>query len=65
MTTLDRRYKNGGKRSNAGRKSLGVTRKVSITLPEDLWREVELIAADPKYKSVSAVFRALTEHALR
>lgn len=54
----------GGKRANAGRKPIGETRKVSITLSKELWEEIEQIAADPGYKSVSAVFRKLTENAL-
>lgn len=30
-----------GKRERAGRPSLGVTKKVSLTLPEDVWEQIE------------------------
>ncbi|WP_257211000.1 ribbon-helix-helix domain-containing protein [Bacillus wiedmannii] len=33
--------KRGGKREGAGRKGFGVTKKVSITLPSEVWREIE------------------------
>lgn len=31
----------GGKRTGAGRPSLGVTKKLSLTLPENAWEELE------------------------
>ncbi|WP_257209120.1 ribbon-helix-helix domain-containing protein [Bacillus cereus] len=33
--------KRGGKREGAGRKGFGVTKKVSVTLPSEVWREIE------------------------
>ncbi|AJI08587.1 ribbon-helix-helix domain-containing protein [Bacillus cereus] len=33
--------KRGGKREGAGRKGFGITKKVSVTLPPELWREIE------------------------
>ncbi|MEK5251553.1 hypothetical protein MKX66_29065 [Bacillus sp. FSL R9-9530] len=33
----------GGKREGAGRKVIGVTRKVSLTLPTELWSEIEFL----------------------
>ncbi|PFZ05227.1 CopG family transcriptional regulator [Bacillus pseudomycoides] len=33
--------KHGGKREGAGRPSLGITKKVSITLPEEAWKRIE------------------------
>ncbi len=33
----------GGKREGAGRKAIGVTRKVSLTLPTELWSEIEFL----------------------
>jgi hypothetical protein len=40
-TCLDCRPKHGGYREGAGRPSLGVTKKVSITLPDNVWDEIE------------------------
>lgn len=31
----------GGKREGAGRPSLGTTKKVSITLPDEVWKEID------------------------
>jgi hypothetical protein len=39
-TCLDCRP-HGGKREGAGRKSLGTTKKVSITLPDEIWLQIE------------------------
>ncbi|MEK4418961.1 CopG family transcriptional regulator [Bacillus paranthracis] len=46
--------KHGGKREGAGRPSLGITKKVSITLPEEDWKRIE----DSK-KPFSQFFREL------
>lgn len=35
------RNKRGGKREGAGRKGFGVTKKVSVTLPSEVWGEIE------------------------
>ncbi|PEI44617.1 CopG family transcriptional regulator [Bacillus pseudomycoides] len=47
--------KHGGKREGAGRPSLGITKKVSITLSEEDWKRIE----DSK-KSFSQFFREVT-----
>lgn len=48
----------GGKREGAGRKAIGVTRKVSITLSEEIWASIdEQIAADPNIKNLAHYFR--------
>ncbi|MCR8860365.1 CopG family transcriptional regulator [Bacillus pseudomycoides] len=47
--------KHGGKREGAGRPSLGITKKVSITLSEEDWKRIK----DSK-KSFSQFFRELT-----
>jgi hypothetical protein len=31
----------GGKREGAGRPSIGITKKISITLPEEIWETLE------------------------
>lgn len=44
----------GGKRQGAGRKAIGLTRKVSLTLSEEEWAELEASG-----KTLSAFFRDL------
>jgi metal-responsive CopG/Arc/MetJ family transcriptional regulator len=39
--------------------SLGVTKKVSVTLPQDLWEKIEGEIKDQDLKSMSAFFRKL------
>lgn len=34
-------FSRGGLREGAGRKSIGTTRKVSLTLPDDIWERLE------------------------
>lgn len=46
----------GGKRDGAGRPSLGVTKKVSITLPEEIWEQLEQSKGD---QSMSAFLREI------
>jgi len=53
---LDCRPKQGGYREGAGRPSLGVTKKVSITLPADIWNEIEKEKGD---FTTAAYFRNL------
>lgn len=53
---LDCRPKHGGYREGAGRPSLGVTKKVSITLPADIWNEIEKEKGD---LTMSGYFREL------
>lgn len=52
------------RKSNAGRKTLGETRKVSITLPPELWKEIDKIAEQPKWNQ-SKVFRQMVENVFR
>lgn len=53
---LDCRHMHGGSREGAGRPSIGVTRKVSITLPEEYWQAIEDDRGDMK---LSAYLREL------
>src|SRR5690606_7477754 len=46
----------GGRREGAGRPSLGTTRKVSITLPDEIWEQLEDAKSD---KSMSAFLREI------
>lgn len=49
--------KRGGKREGAGRKQLGITKKVSITLTEHEWQEIEQQIEAGAVSSVSEYFR--------
>jgi hypothetical protein len=53
-------FTRGGLREGAGRKSTGVTKKVSLTLSEDIWQEIEQACADQN-ASRSQVFRNIIE----
>ncbi|WP_256719107.1 hypothetical protein [Paenibacillus odorifer] len=53
-------FTRGGLREGAGRKSTGVTKKVSLTLSEDIWQEIEQACADQN-TSRSQVFRNIIE----
>ncbi|KOO43759.1 hypothetical protein AMD01_15470 [Priestia koreensis] len=54
------RHSESAKRETLGRPSIGLTKKVSITLPEDIWnrinREIEEVN---DLKSMSAYFRKM------
>ncbi|MFT9601005.1 hypothetical protein [Mesobacillus sp.] len=51
---------NSAYRERAGRPTLGVTKKVSITLPSDIWGKIEReISGDEDVKSMSAYFRKM------
>lgn len=50
----------GGARPGAGRKSLGVKRKVSIVLPAEDWAYIDSLVADKKIASVAEYFRHST-----
>lgn len=43
-----------------GRPSLGATKKVSITLPDDIWEKMSKEISDRDLKSMSAFFREMT-----
>jgi hypothetical protein len=53
-------FTRGGLREGAGRKSTGITKKVSLTLPEDIWQEIEQ-ACEGQNLSRSQVFRNIIE----
>lgn len=53
----------GGKRKGAGRKGLGVTKKVSLTLSEEAWSEIEKLIEDGSNQS--KVIRSLIEKGLQ
>lgn len=46
----------GGQREGAGRPSLGTTKKVSITLPDEIWEKID---EAKKEETMSAFLRAL------
>lgn len=55
--------KQGGARTGAGRKPIGVTRKISLTLPEECWKEIDRCCGRGDY-SVSEVLRSMIEDSL-
>lgn len=52
--------KRGGKREGAGRKGIGETRKVSLTLSPEMWSVIEEICEDEN-SSQSKVLRKMLE----
>ncbi|MFF2482406.1 hypothetical protein [Paenibacillus sp. NPDC058071] len=50
----------GGSRKGAGRKPIGVTRKISLTLPQSLWEEIDRCCHRGDH-SVSEVLRSIIE----
>lgn len=50
----------GGTRKGAGRKPIGTTRKISLTLPQECWDEIDRYCARGDY-SVSEVLRSIIE----
>jgi len=53
-------FTRGGLREGAGRKGIGVTKKVSLTLPEELWERMES-ERDAKRLSRSEMIRHMIE----
>lgn len=53
---LDCRASHGGRREGAGRPSLGTTKKVSITLPDEIWQKLD---DHRKNQAMSAFLREL------
>jgi len=54
------KHSNSAKKESVGRPSMGVTKKVSITLPDDIWSKIKSDIKDKDLKSMSAYFRELT-----
>lgn len=54
----------GGKRPGAGRKPVGETRKLSLTLPAKYWREIDRRCHGTDY-SVSEILRSIVEDYLQ
>jgi len=52
--------KRGGSRKGAGRKPIGITRKISLTLPDECWDEIDRRCQRGDY-SVSEVLRSIIE----
>ncbi|MDF9840656.1 MULTISPECIES: CopG family transcriptional regulator [unclassified Paenibacillus] len=53
-------FSRGGLREGSGRKSIGVTKKVSLTLTEEIWNKIEDHCTDNKL-SRSEVIRNILE----
>lgn len=55
--------KQGGARTGAGRKPIGVTRKISLTLPAECWDEIDRCCGKGDY-SISEILRSIIEENL-
>jgi hypothetical protein len=55
--------KRGGARTGAGRKSIGVKKPVSITLPQEDWEDIDNLIKAGEFKSYADYFRTLREGA--
>lgn len=53
-------FSQGGPRAGAGRKGIGETKKISLTLPKDIWDEIER-QCDDGGRSKSEVIRGMIE----
>ncbi|MBB6672014.1 ribbon-helix-helix domain-containing protein [Cohnella nanjingensis] len=53
-------YSRGGLREGAGRKSIGATKKISLTLPDDIWEKLEKQGIEHRM-SRSEVLRQILE----
>ncbi|WP_338554257.1 ribbon-helix-helix protein, CopG family [Paenibacillus sp. KS-LC4] len=53
-------FARGGLREGSGRKSIGVTKKVSLTVTEEIWDKIENQCKDNK-QSRSEVIRSILE----
>ena len=51
------KHSNSAKKEKLGRPSLGVTKKISLTLPKDVWDKIEIEKTELDLKSTSAYFR--------
>ncbi|MCQ6562339.1 hypothetical protein [Paenibacillus mendelii] len=54
----------GGNQSGAGRKAIGTTRKISLTLSQEHWEEIDRRCNKGDY-SVSEIIRSIMEDYLR
>lgn len=54
----------GGNRLGAGRKPIGVTRKISLTLPQECWDEIDRRCDNGNY-SISEILRAILDDYLK
>lgn len=53
-------FSRGGLREGAGRKNLGVTKKISLTLTEEMWEKIEKQCSENK-QSRSEVIRNILD----
>ncbi|MDO3409744.1 ribbon-helix-helix protein, CopG family [Saccharibacillus sp. CPCC 101409] len=53
-------FTKGGLREGAGRKSIGVTKKVSLTLTEEIWEKIEA-EREEHNQSRSEIIRSILE----
>jgi macrodomain Ter protein organizer (MatP/YcbG family) len=53
----------GGARNGAGLKPIGITRKISLTLPQSCWEEIDRLCKRGDY-SISEIVRSIIEDQL-
>ncbi|CAH1222888.1 MULTISPECIES: ribbon-helix-helix domain-containing protein [Paenibacillus] len=61
---MDAEKVRGGARAGAGRKRIGETRKISLTLPEECWDEIDRCCGRGDY-TISEVLRSIIEDHLQ
>lgn len=64
MSEFNVNTKKGGKRPGAGRKPIGQTRKISLTLPVECWEEIDRRCLRGDY-SISEILRSIVEDYLQ
>ncbi|WP_454193304.1 ribbon-helix-helix domain-containing protein [Paenibacillus sp. Marseille-Q7038] len=57
-------FTKGGLREGAGRKSIGVTKKVSLTLTEEMWEQFEKHCTDNKMSRSEAIRTMMEQYFL-
>ncbi len=55
-------FTRGGHREGAGRKSMGETKKISLTLTEDMWAKFEQHCADHQLSRSEAIRGLIESH---
>lgn len=55
-------FSRGGLREGAGRKGIGVTKKVSLTLSDDMWEKLEKQCSDHKVSKSELLREILNDY---
>lgn len=57
-------FNKGGARNGAGKKRLGITKKTSLTLSEEIWGEIDLYCKENKTSQSEALRNIINQHFL-